>query len=392
MTARPTASLSSAFSAARRQFPHTRKQVYLNSAAYGPLSLPVQRAIEDNIRLRIAAEKDDTRMVYRARDELRAAYARMIGAAKRQVAIGLSTSFGLNIAAFGLPLSKGDEVLVSDIEFPALVYTFRAAAERRSLKLTFVKSRNRHFDIDELQRTITRRSRVLAISWVQFFNGYKNDLKALAAICRENNMFLVVDGIQGMGVEPINVRRLGIDIFSAGCQKWMLSPQGCGFFYLSDAVRDLLKPPFMSWLGIDWKLQFEDLFRYDLPYIDSAERFDLGYYNVHSILGMRAASDFFQRLGIGNIQKRNYMLLDRLTDFLKASSHYSITSEMAPKHRSSILTFTCSHLKQLHRELKRQRIVVAVREGSIRVAVHLFNNRQDIDRLILVLDRYSESV
>ncbi len=376
------------FQVVRALFPHTKNVVYFNSASYGPFSTALQEAIYNNIRIRMAADYDDSHDAFTTQEQLRSDYAQLIGAHKREIGIGLNTSFGLNIAAFGLPLQQGDEILVSDIEFPALVYTFRAAAERQGLKLQFVPSRNRFFDIDELQKKISPRSKVLAISWVQFFNGYKNDLHTLSKICREHDLYFVVDGIQGMGVEPIDVHKLGIDIFASGCQKWMLSPQGCGFFYLSDRIRNQISPPFMSWLGTDWNMKFSNLFKYDQPYFDSARRFELGYYAVLNLMGMKASVELFKQLGIHNIQQHNYQLIDRLTAYLDDSSYYTITSSRDHKHRSSIITFTCPDYRPLQKKLLAEKIIVVPREGSIRVSVHFFNNDVDIERLIHVLKEW----
>ena len=127
------------FSDVRKLFPHTDKIVYFNSGSYGPFCTPVKEAIDENVALRLAAERDDSHDAFATRDELRGIYASMIGADESEVGIGLSTSFGLNIAAFGLPLEPGDEVIVYDVEFPAIVYCWRAAAEARQLMLTFVE-------------------------------------------------------------------------------------------------------------------------------------------------------------------------------------------------------------------------------------------------------------
>ncbi len=383
--------LQKKFQHARSLFPHAGEIVYFNSASYGPFSTVVKESIEDNIRIRIEADTDDTPGVMGIQDELRHDYAAMIGASEREVGIGMNTTFGLNIAAFGLPLKSGDEVLVSDVEFPAQVYTWRAAAEARGLKLKFVESTDRHFDIDRLQDAFTDRTRVLALSFVQYFNGYKNDLAAISKICRERDIYFVVDGIQGMGVEPLDVKKLGIDLFSSGCQKWMLGPQGCGFFYLSDNIRDQLTHPHMGWLGADWKMEFTDLFRYDLPYFDSARRFEMGYYAALNILGMKASVKIFQDLGIDNIQRHNHALIDRLADYLNGNDFYTVTSYMEEKHRSSIFSFNCEPLDSLYKKLRAEQIVLARREGSIRVSVHLFNDDSDIDRLISVLDDFSRS-
>jgi len=378
------------FTWARSLFPHAGKTVYFNTASFGPFASPVAEAIKANIDQRLDASRDDSLEAFATADELRNMYARMLKARKREIGLGFNTSHGINIAAYGLPLKPGDEVLVTDVEFPAVVYTWKEAARQRGLKLKFVRTVERRLDIQRLKRAIGKRTRVLAISWVQFFNGYRNDLAELAEICKRHNLFYVVDGIQGMGVEPINPGKLGIDIFSSGCQKWMLSPQGCGFFYLSDRIRDRLQVPGISWLSADWKVQFTDLFRYDLPLFDSARRFEQGYYVVLNLMGMKQAADLFLSLGISRIRKHNYALIDRLADYLNSEPFYTITSSMEPKHRSSIFTFTCRDYQRLHRKILKKGIILVQREGSIRVSVHLFNNEEDIDRLIDVLRAFAK--
>jgi len=376
------------FAKARRLFPHTKKSVYFNSASYGPFCLPVEKAIIDNLKLRLDATRDDTRMAMATGEALRGGYAKMIGASKKDVGLGLNTSFGLNVAAFGLPLKKGDEILVSDLEFPAIIYTWQAAARQRGLKVRVVKSSNRCFDIDALKKAITRHSRVVSVSFVQFFNGFKLDLKEISSLCKKHGMYLVVDGIQGVGVETLNVKRTGIDVLSCGCQKWLLGPQGCGFFYLSEEIRDRLANPFMSYLGVDWKMQYSDMCRYNLTPFDSARRFELGYYVVLNLLGMKASSEIIGGLGVKNIQSHNHGLLDRLIAYIKTDATYTVTSHLEPRHRSSILTFTCDDVRTLYKAIIKNRILVSLREGSIRVSAHLFNNAADIDRLIKVLKRF----
>jgi selenocysteine lyase/cysteine desulfurase len=377
------------FAKARRLFPHAGKTVYFNSASYGPFCRPVEKAITDNLKLRLEATRDDTRMAMASGEALRAGYAKMIGASKKDVGLGLNTSFGLNVAAFGLPLKKGDEILVSDLEFPAIIYTWQAAAKQRGLKVRVVESTDRCFDIDALKKAITARSRVVSVSFVQFFNGFKLDLKEISLLCKKHGMYLVVDGIQGVGVETLDVKKAGIDILSCGCQKWLLGPQGCGFFYLSEEIRDSLANPFMSYLGVDWKMQYSDMWRYNLTPFDSARRFELGYYVILNMLGMKASCDIISALGVRNIQSHNHTLLDRLIDFIKTDTTYTITSRLEGRHRSSILSFTCDNVQALHKAIIRHKILLSLREGSIRVSAHLFNNAADIDRLIKVLKRFS---
>ncbi|MBK7141917.1 MAG: aminotransferase class V-fold PLP-dependent enzyme [bacterium] len=379
------------FAWARSLFPHTSSVTYLNTASYGPICTPIKEAIDENMEMRLTCRKDDTKLAMAAADELRHDYAALIGAETREVGIGLSTTFGINIAAFGLPLQPGDEVLLSDVDFPVNIYCWRAAAENKGLTLKYVPSHDRMFSTDELVKAITPRSKVLAISYVQFFNGFKCDLVEIGKICREHGLYFVVDGIQGMGAEPINMKQANVDIFAVGCQKWMLSPQGSGFFYISDRIRSQMKIPFGSWLGVDWGGQYSDLFHFDKPWLNTAKTFEMGYYAVWNILGMKAALGIFKQLGIENIQRHNHALLDRLIAYLKTNPLYQITSSLEERHRSSIVSFTAPKVPVLHRKILDARITLVQREGSIRVSAHLFNNEADIDRLVDQLEQYSRT-
>jgi cysteine desulfurase / selenocysteine lyase len=377
------------FKQARTLFPHTKKLIYFGAASSGPMNVWAREAITDYFDTRTDLAKDDTKMFFSNLDQLRGEYALLIGATKNEIGVGMSASFGMNIAGFGLPLKEGDEVLLSDVEFPAAVYAWRGAAEARGLKLRFLASVNREFSLVVLERAITERTRVLCLSWVQYFNGFKNDLRAISAICKKHNIWFIVDGTQGMGAEYINIKKAGVDMFAESCQKWMLSPQGCGFFYIRKEIQEIIIPPAMSWQSAEWHQDFTDMFRYDLPYANSASRFECGYYVVSNIIGMRQANRLFLGLGIRNIERHNHALIDRLVAYLKGNTFYHITSSLIPRHRSSIFAFSCENPMALHRELLTKKIMQVVREGSIRVSPHLYNDNSDIDALIDALDTYS---
>lgn len=379
---------SALFASARKQFPHTKRVVYFNAAAHGPFSLAVAKAIRTNIDSRLTVNGEDAHADFALADNLRANYAKLIGARKADIGLSQNTSLGINIAAYGLPLKPGDEILLSDIEFPASVYAWKGAAISRRLTLKFVPSHKRQFNIENLLKAITKKSRVLSISWVQFFNGYKNDLPMLSSICRKHNLYFVVDGIQGVGVEPIAIRNLGVDIFTSGCQKWLLSPPGCGFFYLSESVRDKLTAPFTSWLDVDWRMRFEDMFDYDKPFFDSARRYEFGFSAVMTMTGMKAAVDMILGIGVRNIQRHNHKLIDSIARYIQSNDFYRVTSSLKNNERSAIITFTCPKVEKLHKALSEKHIVTSQREGSIRVAVHLYNNSRDVQKLLSVLDSF----
>jgi len=377
------------FKAVRKQFPVTRKKkgiTYFNCASTGPLSLSTRKALDEYYDYSFYVDRGIDHDAFAALDGIRKIGAKFIGARIDEVGFGFHTGYGLNIAAFGLPLKPGDEVLLSDNEFPSNVYPW-VALKQRGIKVKFIKSKNGFFDIDNFVKAISRKTKVLSLSFVQFFNGYKNDLSKIGAICKDRGIYFVVDGIQGCGVETINMHKIQIDIFSSGAQKWMLSPLGTGFFYVRKELQNNIRMPFASWLSVDWGLNFTDLFHYDLPFFDSARRFEFGTYPYAHVFALYQSMLLIDSLGVSNIQKHNHELLDKLIDYLKSNSRFEIKSSLINKHRSSILSFTCPEVKKVYRQLSNAKIICSLREGAIRIAVHLYNNESDIKKLITVLDK-----
>jgi len=378
------------FEKARAQFPVTSPEsgiAYLNNAATGPMSYPVKEALDNYYETTWYHSTNADIPAFADLDKIRRLGAGMIGARTDEIGFGFNTGFGLNIAAFGLPLKEGDEVLLSDKEFPSNVYPWLALRER-GIKIKFIKSENGFFSIDNFKNAITDKSKVFSISFVQFFNGYKNDLTELGKICNDQGLYFVVDGIQGCGCEEINVHRSLIDIFSTGSQKWMLSPLGTGFFYVKKELQANLNTPFRSWLAVDWKLDFTDLFHYDRPVFNSAQRFEMGTYPYAHVHAMAAALEMINSLGVDSIQRHNHELLDILIDYLKADDYYRIVSNLEDNHRSSILSFTCDKAREIHRSLIKEKLICAFREGAIRVSAHLYNDESDIRQLIDKLEKY----
>ncbi len=380
------------FQAVRKLFPLTSKKagmVYLNSASTGPLCKPVKQALDQYFEFCQYLDKDKDADAFAALDKIRRLSAKMIGARIDEVGFGWNTGYGLNLAAQGLPLKRGDEVLISDIEFPANVYPWLALKEK-GVKVKFIKSTNRYFDISNFEKAITKKSKVLSLSMVQFFNGYKNDLKKIGAICRKNKIYFVVDGIQGCGVEPIDVNKCHIDIFSSGGQKWLLGQLGSGIFYVRKELQDKMSRFLTSWLDVDWKLDFSNLFCYDLPYFDSARKFEFGTYPYAQVHAFAASLELMSSLGVKNIQNHNHKLLDILISFLKSNDKFEINSNLEKVHRSSIIAFSCQNTKPLLEKLSQNKIYCSFREGSIRISVHLFNNESDIRYLIRILEKFAK--
>ncbi|MCK5127833.1 MAG: aminotransferase class V-fold PLP-dependent enzyme [candidate division Zixibacteria bacterium] len=374
----------------RRLFPHTSKFTYFNSASNGPLPSPAYKIQEKQYQIARDAVIGSQDEQFEALKSISSNGAKILGCKTSEVGFGFNTTFGLNLAAFGLPLKSGDEILLSDIEFPANVYPW-LELKRRGVKVKFIKSVDGFFNLGRFTKAITQRTRILAISFVQFFNGYKNDLSTLGEICKRHNIFFVVDAIQGAGIEPLHLKKWGVDIASSGAHKWLLSSQGTGIFYVSEEIQERIKPPWRSWMSIDWNCDWSNLRDFTRDYPKSARQYELGTYPVPLLLSLDWSLQFINQLGVKNIQSHTHELIDLLIDYINCSDDFRVTSSIEKKFRSGIISFTSDKLNidSVFGSLKRKNIITSVREGAIRVAVHAFNNKNDINKLITALDQAS---
>ncbi len=369
----------------RKEFRFTDKITYLNHASFGPLPQRSWEATEDYYKhLRLEKLKDLDKVAFEKLDEIRVLVAGMIKAKPEEIAFATNTSYGLNVAAWGLDLKPGDKILLSDVEFPANTYPW-TNLRQKGVVVDFVPSNNRCFDTDYFLEAIDPKTKVLSLSFVQFFNGFKIDLKTIGKICEEKDIFFAVDGIQGIGNLDLDVKECKIDLLACGAQKWLLSSLGAGFFYLSSEAKRKVNPCFFGWLGVDWKLDFSDLLRFDLEPFPSARKFEIGTYPYSAIWTMHSSLQLLSEIGIKNIESHNLELLDLLIVHLK-EKNYRITSSLDPNHRSSILSFSAEDAKTLHRKLRANNIIVSCREGSIRVAPHFYNTTDEIEKLVKLLD------
>ncbi len=370
----------------RKEFPFTKEIIFFNHASFGPMPEVSWKATQEyyqGLRLKKVKEADDDREAFQKLDDIRKLMAKMIKAKPEEIAFVPNTSYGLNVAAWGLDLRRGDRVLLSDVEFPANVYPW-TNLKQKGIKTKFIPSKNKCFDIDNFVKVIDKRTKVLSISFVQHFNGFKNDLEAIGKICEENDIFLVVDGIQGIGSVDLDVKKCRIDLLSCGGQKWLLSSLGTGFFYLSSQAKRKVNPSFFGWMGVDWDLDFADLLKFNLKPFSSVRRFEIGTYPYSLLWSMHSSLQLLSEIGIRNIEKHNLELLNLLINYLN-DSPYRIKSSLEPKHRSSILSFSGKGIRKLYEKSIKNKILVSFREEAIRVAPHFYNTKEEMNKLIEVL-------
>ncbi|MEK6321189.1 MAG: aminotransferase class V-fold PLP-dependent enzyme [Acidobacteriota bacterium] len=366
--------------AIRSLFPVTEEYIYMNHAAVAPLSTRVRDAMN-------ALVEDVTRngsVNYEAwcqtYERTRESAARLVNARAHEIAFMRNTSDALSAVANGIDWREGDNVVTSDVEFPANIYPWMRLCEERGIKMKFAGERNGRVDPDELLSKVDDRTRVVTISWVQFASGFRSDLTRLGKFCRERDVLFVVDAIQGLGGLKLDVNRDYVDAFAADAHKYLLGPEGIALLYVSDRFIDRIKPTVVGWTSVK---NYEQYLDYKLDYREGAGRFECGTLNSAGVYGLGAAIDLFLEVGPEEIEAYLIGLSGYLAERL-TSKGYELISSRSAGETSAILT--CTHErytpKDLYRLLRAKNILTAPRVNRLRISPHFYNTREEADALI----------
>lgn len=375
-------------SSVRDDFFGLDEKVFFNNAANAPLLKSVRGAIETYLQ-EIVSLRDGFAQGAKRLEELRQNCGRLIGAEPQQIGFTTNTSSGLNLAVGGLDWQPGDQIVIADNEFPAVVYPFREL-ERKGVEIKLAPTPEDNFSVAEFEKLITERTRLIAVSFVQYFNGQRNDLEALGELCHRQGIFLAVDGIQGVGACPLDVKACKIDLLACGGQKWLLSLPGSGFFYLSKSALESLHPLHTGWMGIDWGGNFSNLRDFDREPLADARRYSLGTYPFLQLWALAAGTRYLNEIGVERIYAHNLALLDPLIEFVHDSDYYTLQSSTEPQHRSSFISIGSPAGVDLQKHLLMQGFLLVFREGGVRVAVNFYNTAGEIEKLIAALRSFAQ--
>lgn len=355
----------------------TGESIYLNAASTGPLPERCVRAQDAFTRRRAAPYRLSQEEQFAVLTESRGRIAALIGADVAEIALAVNTSAGVNLAAWSLPLGRGDVVVIPDLEFPANVYPWMAAAEVRGFTLQRVPARDGLIDEEALLAALDGPGvRVLAVSWVGFATGAVADLDMLGAACRARGIRFVVDAIQGLGPLTLDVSRTPIDLLACGAQKWLLAPWGTGFTYVRrELVRELAPQP-VSWMGVQGSDDFSRLLAYDMTWRDDARRFEQLTLPFQDFAGMAASLELLQELGPAAVSA---YIRAGAAALLDGAAERGIALVTPRARHAGIASLRPADAAAASARLKAARVDHSVREGTIRLAPHCYTTREEIE-------------
>lgn len=370
-----------------REFPWTQSgdAIFLNAASTGPLPRRTVETLDAWNALRAEPHRLVDRTLFATLTRSRELIAKLIGARSTEIALAVNTSYGMNVAAFALPLVPGDVIVTPDLEFPANIYPWAAAAKARGLEYRRLPLRDGILDEADLHRILEDRAvKCVSVSWVGFANGYRVDLKKLGRACRQRGVYLVVDAIQGLGPCTIDVSKLEIDILSCGAQKWLLSPWGAGFMYVRQELARTLDPPIVSWMAARGTDDFGKLTEYDFSWRDDARRYEFVTLPFQDFAGMNASLELLMELGPTRIEQHVARLADEIVAWSRDSGVQLVTpSDRA--HRAGIVCIRPRDAAAVSARLKEKGVIHSYREGAIRLSPHIYNTSDEVQRALALI-------
>jgi len=382
----------------RSDFPIANGRVYFNSASEHPINIHSARAMKEYIDylttdLTRAEWAEPNRQVADFRDarlrEIRPMFAKLINARPSEIAFVKSTQHGENIVVNGMDIpASGGNVVTNDLHYESCLHNYRIR-QQDGLDVRIAKNRDWRIDIRDLEKVVNRKTRLIATTLVSNVNGLLQDVKAMSDLAHAHGAYLFADIIQAAGAVPIDVKALGIDFASCSTYKWLMGLRGFAYLYVRDDLQDRVVQPkeFAGGVKFNYAPWTATLVPgapdFGVTPRKGAAQYEIGNVSNVASYGQYESLRYIERIGIGNIRAHVRPLTERLRKELPSLGYRCITPE---NNESPIVTFLLKDPKMVADRLRKANIELTLRFGNqMRIAVSVFNNATDVDRLLQAL-------
>ena len=357
-------------------WPTLKDMTYLNNASTGIPPITTVNAMKQYLdnRIRAIGDFEETLTLFK---DVRTNLAELLGGDYNQYGFVPSTSSGVNSFAHSIKYPEGSNIVLCDLEFPANYVPWQNVRNIYGPELRIVKSSSGAISLDDFAQAIDGKTRVVAISQIQFGSGYRVDLNELQKLAHENGAYISVDVIQAAGCFDTNLSRLEIDFATGQAAKWLLGPIGAGFVYVKKSVMDELQPRFLGWWGVEQLTEFGYFERRPLS---DARKFQVGSPAMVAYAGFLESLKVLLKIP-GNDRERAALAN---ADYLRLRlSELGIPFyDFGPKNNSATVSCKPPDVEKLNQELMKNHIHCSVRNGRLRVSPHFYNTFEEIDRLV----------
>ena len=362
----------------RGQFPVTEELAYLNTASTGPLPRPVREALVAYADEKMTYRDPGSRR--RAVDRARSRFASLFGADEDEIAFLFNTSDGENIVANTIDWRPGDNVVIDELHFTTAFVVYRELEKREGVELRIIPSREGRAHPEDYDAYTDDRTRLVSVAWVSNRNGFRHDLPTLAEIAHARGGYLFADGIQAFGTFPTDLHAEGVDFACGNGYKWLHADFGCSILYARSEHHDWMQPDRFGHAQVA-----ETLPEHQYRLRTDARKFEHGSLALGPVAAMDAALGFIGEVGLAPIAEHTHALAGELRE---GAAQLGMQLFTPPSNPSPIVSFYHGmDSQELGDALNAEGVRFTYQEGGslLRTAVAMFNNRDDVDRLLGVI-------
>ncbi|MBT3765328.1 MAG: aminotransferase class V-fold PLP-dependent enzyme [Rhodospirillaceae bacterium] len=367
---------------------------YFSTCTRGLLPSPARAALDVHLE-GLQSGLTDKDALFATVEDTRRAFAKLINSDANEVAFTKNVSEGLNMIAAAFDWQAGENAVVClEMEHPNNVYPWLNQRKREDISVRSVPHREGHIDAELLIDAIDEKTRLVTMPTVTFSPGFRADVAAVGKICRERGIFLLVDAVQSLGILDTDVMALGVDGLAVSTQKGLCGLYGMGFLYCRAEWAERLTPAYLARFGVDLGGgAHEAAFgAEDYRLMPAAGRFDLGNYNYPGVVVAEKTLDILNRVGTQTIETHVGGLAARLIDGLLGLGLPVPGGPAGPQTASIVCignlgaeghdTAEDPMISRLSDHLSQGGFIHTIRRGMIRLALHLYNDEDDVDRLL----------
>ena len=376
----------------RKDFPVTKKRIYMNCGSFAPMPLSTIKSITDFL-IRCSEEGPDSTSVQEhittLMKDLRDNLSRLINCDPEEIIFTQSTTEGINHVASGIKWKKSDAIIVRGglHEHYANYFPWLNISKKFGVKLEEIKINDKgFFDLDKIDKVAkNRNARLITLSHVLYNNGAIMPVEEVGEIAKRHQMLYSIDAAQSVGTIDVDVRKIGCDFLAFPGFKWICGPSGIGIFYCKKESAHMLTP---RYIGGESAIITE---KKDLIYTESPQKFQTGFRNYPGIAGLLSSINYIHRLGVNTIRKMNMKIANELVEELGRIPGISIFGPEDEKIRSSIVSFTIDSVnpKKIVSGLEERGIIVAERDivgggkkKAVRASPHFFNDLNEVSTFV----------
>lgn len=372
-------------------FPILTRWAYFNHAGVSPWPMATVRAVAE-FASGFGIDPYLTRNWFDEAETLRPLLGKLINADIDEIAFMRNTGDAISAVSSGLRWEKGDRIVSANIEYPSNVYPWMDVCERHGTELISVEERidgegvARVSEDELLDAASHHRTKLIAISHVQWASGQRMNLEKIGRFCKERGILFAVDVIQSLGVVPVDVKACHIDFLFSGGHKWLMSPPGAGLLYCRRELLERVTPPAVGAMSVvnpmKWELNFTRS--------TTATRFETGTHAFACLIGMKASIELLLQIGIDDIHTQVKSLGDAFAEGARKKGYVIATPRggTAGHEVGGAVCFTSPTMKPndvVNRLRSEHKTELAARSGRLRFAPHFYNTMDQVDRLLDVL-------